>query len=579
MHRTASLDARAVARRALQVAFFITLSFLLVACSDGASAPPPPPASVAQVVVTPAAPSLEPGETLTLTPHAIDNAGVEIPGRAVAWSSTEPDVATVTQAGVVTAMSFGTATIRATIDGKIGVSNVTVILDPVASLAMNVSQADLHVGATQTLVPIAKDINGRVLNGRAVVWSTSNPGAVSVNYAGLVTAIQVGTSVVTATVEGFSASATVSVTPAPVASVIINPTTFVIEVGEQKQLQAFVRDPLGNVIPGRQVLWTVDAATVRITQDGLVTGLRNGYVTVFATTDGITGAIGGTIANPPPYDFDLVYSRLDPLGQSELFVLQLGTGTAPTKLNAGSVSRTPTASPDGSRVAFAVSMQDLTTGQWIHDIFAVDRNGMNMKRLTSDDGYDEWPEWSPLGDRIVYQHYDPQGRSDIWVMKADGTEQVNLTSDLFSGAYRSNPTWSRDASRIAFAMTYSDGVGTTNALWVMNADGSAKRELTNTQSGFDNSPSWSPDGNRLAFVRYYNYEADITILDLNSGAMSRITLPGQEANPSWSPDGSLIAFTSGSALYTVEPNGTNLRLRSLDPSWGGGVAPTWISRH
>jgi len=66
---------------------------------------------------------------------------------------------------------------------------------------------------------------------------------------------------------------------------------------------------------------------------------------------------------------------------------------------------------------------------------------------------------------------------------------------------------------------------------------------------------------------------------VNSGTTTRIPFPGIDANPSWSPDGKLIAFTSGMALYTMHPDGSNVRLRTADPSWGGGVAPAWISKY
>ena len=112
----------------------------------------------------------------------------------------------------------------------------------------------------------------------------------------------------------------------------------------------------------------------------------------------------------------------------------------------------------------------------------------------------------------------------------------------------------------------------------MNADGSNKRQLTSTLSGFDAGPTWSPDGARIAFARYYGYEDDITIINISTGELSRIHLEGIEANPAWSPDGELIAFTSGNGVYTMRPDGSRVRLRTVDPSVGGGIAPSWIAR-
>lgn len=278
--------------------------------------------------------------------------------------------------------------------------------------------------------------------------------------------------------------------------------------------------------------------------------------------------------------YDLVYYRLSGTGVSEIFILEPGGWLPPARINAGTVSRSPTPSPDGGRIAFAVSMEVLGTGDRIDDLFAVDRDGRNMQRLTSAAGYDDSPAWSPAGGRIAYHHWETGGRSDIWVMNADGTNPVNLTADMHASGFRRAPAWSRDGTRIAFSQSEFGPDGTTASIWIMNADGTNKRRLTATLTGFDNAPTWSPDGIHLAFNRYYGTDGDITIIDSNTGATSRLALEGLQVGASWSPDGSLIAFTqSGSGnIYTVRPDGTHLRLRTVEPAWGGGLAPAWITR-
>jgi Tol biopolymer transport system component len=147
-----------------------------------------------------------------------------------------------------------------------------------------------------------------------------------------------------------------------------------------------------------------------------------------------------------------------------------------------------------------------------------------------------------------------------------------------AGPFRSQPSWSRDGSRIAFAQSETTPTGTLASIWIMDADGSNKRQLTNTLTGFDASPTWSPTGSHIAFVRYYDHEPDITTLNITTGELNRIQIAGIQANPAWSPDGFLIAFTTGNGVYTMQPNGTKVRLRTVDQSWGGGIAPSWISR-
>jgi Tol biopolymer transport system component len=472
----------------------------------------------------------------------------------------------------------GSAVVHARLDGKSGSATVEVSAVPVASLELDALQVTVAEGQSRTLVAIAKDASGGILHGRPFSWTSQDPTIATIDESGRLTGILAGSTSVTATSAGHSATAHVTVTLVPVASISVSPSTPVIEIGEQRQLQVIVKDAQGNLLEGRQVQWSLDNANASITPGGVLTGLRNGYVTVTAASEGVSTSIGGTIVEPIQYDWDLLYHRANLAGESELFTLSLSGGSVPFRLNAGTVSRGATGSPDGLRVAFAVSMTDLI-GERIDDLFAVDRNGMNMKRLTTAAGIDDSPDWSPAGGRIAWVHWEIDGRSDIWVMNPDGTGQVNLTADMPATGIRREPAWSRNGTRIAFAQFENGPNGTTASIWIMNADGSGKQQLTSTLTGFDASPTWAPGGQEIAFTRYYAGEPDITVVDVNAGTLRRITLAGSEAGPAWSPDGSMIAFTmNGQSIYTMRPDGGQLRLRTMDPTWGGGLAPAWINR-
>jgi TolB protein len=333
------------------------------------------------------------------------------------------------------------------------------------------------------------------------------------------------------------------------------------------------------------VTWSVDNRDAAgITSSGLLWGIAPGYVTVTATCEGKTFSVAATIENGEldPLEYDLLYYRNTSDAWGELMILGTTGNAAPIRLNAGNVSRMPTASPDGQRIAFAVSMKELGTNAQIDDIYAVDRNGMNMKRLTSEPGVDAEPAWSPKGDRIAYRRLDlVTGLSSIWVMDADGANKVNLTEAL-EGAYSVGaPSWSPDGNRIAFSTVTRNG--TRSAIWTMNADGSDQQQRTSSMEGFDTEPSWSAGGTQIAFSRIFAGDRDIAILTLASGSVQRLALPGAQWHPAWSPDGGHIAYwqpagPTVTGIYTMRTDGSNVRLHTLDPSWGGGFNPSWIRR-
>ncbi len=134
------------------------------------------------------------------------------------------------------------------------------------------------------------------------------------------------------------------------------------------------------------------------------------------------------------------------------------------------------------------------------------------------------------------------GAADIYVMNADGSGQMRLTSDA---ADDSAPSWSPDGSRIVFQSFRN---GNFYQVYVMNADGSGQVNLTNTAAS-DGDPSWSPDGTRIAFASDRDHAGfkSLYVMNSNGSNQQRLTLSAANANdmqPVWSPDGSKIAFTS-----------------------------------
>ncbi|MDJ0952276.1 MAG: S-layer homology domain-containing protein [Acidimicrobiia bacterium] len=162
----------------------------------------------------------------------------------------------------------------------------------------------------------------------------------------------------------------------------------------------------------------------------------------------------------------------------------------------------------------------------------------------------EWPKWSPDGSEIAFG-----ADGDIWVMNADGSNKRNLTGGV--GWTNHHPTWSPDGSMIAFGAIrdpftniWVDG---DYNIWVMDADGSGQLQLTD-RPGWEHRPMWSPDGSKIAFVTGQD-SLQIWVMDVDGGNQRQLTAePGYAAHgASWSPDGSRIAYTRYEDVMEGEP--------------------------
>jgi Tol biopolymer transport system component len=158
-----------------------------------------------------------------------------------------------------------------------------------------------------------------------------------------------------------------------------------------------------------------------------------------------------------------------------------------------------------------------------------------------------WFSWARDGTRLAYAAYTlehPRWLSDVYVVRP-GSEPVRLTTSGRAFA----PVWAADG-RIVFAETVEGSALPEVGIWVMNDDGSDRRELLHAAQGVMNTPtSFTPDG-KLAFTRLtftgaesgFPFDSSIHTLDLSSGDVS--LLAEQASDPAFSPDGGLVAFAS-----------------------------------
>jgi alpha-tubulin suppressor-like RCC1 family protein len=225
------------------------------------------PVAVATVEVTPTAAALQVGGTRQLTAVPKDEAGNVLTGRTVLWSSSAPTVATVSATGTVTAIGGGAATITASIGGRTATAAITVRM-PVATVEVTPSTATVVVGGTQQLTAVLKDAAGGTLIGPTVTWSSSVPAVATVSSTGFVAAVAVGTVTITATSEGRSATAVLTIVPSPVTqqSTISVGTVNVCGLATTGAAYCWGRNNYGQVGDGTQV----DRSTPTAVSGGLV---------------------------------------------------------------------------------------------------------------------------------------------------------------------------------------------------------------------------------------------------------------------------------------------------------------------
>ena len=205
------------------------------------------------------------------------------------------------------------------------------------------------------------------------------------------------------------------------------------------------------------------------------------------------------------------------------------------------------------KIAF-VSIRDNLYGE----IYIMNADGTNQMRLTDDTFGSTNPSLSSDGSKIVFESQREGGSPQIYVMNADGSNETRLTSPPFN-SYQ--PSFSGDGSKIAFA---SDRSGVSE-IYVMNADGSNQTRLTNTPL-FSYYPSFSPDGSKIAFTSLRDGTIQIYIMNADGTNQTRLTnIPAFASNPSFSSDGSKIAFISDTEIYVMNIDGSNQTRLTFSP--------------
>jgi uncharacterized protein YjdB/alpha-tubulin suppressor-like RCC1 family protein len=281
---------------------------LVIEAPASGAAQVPAPAAVATVTVAAVSRPLDIGGTAQLAATVKDAKGKPLTDRTVVWSTSAPEVATVTSSGLAMAIGQGAATITAGSEGKSGTVKLTVNgPPPVASVALAPATLVLVEGQTGTLAATVIDEKRNQVE-RPVAWTSSDPDVARVTD-GVVAAVAEGAATITAQAEGKSATARVTVKAAPpavvpVAAIALTATDRSVKVGATITWTAQARDAKGNVLPDRPIGWTSADPKVATVAGGIITGVAAGKTEVRAEIDGKQKSEKITVeaapAPPPP---------------------------------------------------------------------------------------------------------------------------------------------------------------------------------------------------------------------------------------------------------------------------------------
>jgi|CXWL01.1.fsa_nt_gi TolB protein len=170
------------------------------------------------------------------------------------------------------------------------------------------------------------------------------------------------------------------------------------------------------------------------------------------------------------------------------------------------------------------------------EIYLMDYDGRNQRRITAHKSISLSPAWSPLGDRIAYTSFFSGAPALYLVDVASGAKSPLVTD----GDFNSSPAISPDGTKVAFSRSQ----GGNPEIYVADIDGKNLRQLT-FSSGIDTNPAWSPTSREIAFTSSRAGSPQIYVMDAEGANPRRITFEGDyNDGAAWNPDGTALAYAT-----------------------------------
>ncbi len=563
-----------------------------VQVGGGAGAPPPAgqvgvPAVASTAValrIDPNSVLLLPSEDARLVVTFLQADGSPAAPLPVTWRSLNETVASVGPDGTVVGISAGQGVVEArTATGLVARAFVQVATAP---FAFGVEVLSLEPGQQDTVPVVVPSQGNRRVATRWLTWTSTNPTVVSVTPLGVAMGVSQGRAEIFA--SGFGQTARLPVVVhRPVEQMTVSPPQGMITVtvngSAAVSAEALAGD--GTAVPEAPFTWRLsdtsvasyDAASkqlrgkkigrTRLTVQGPGRGLEASW-----TVEVVAGGLAlrpSRLGLLPGERKSLTASSVTERGEA----LGPATGVQYVSLNpavatvddqgrvqgvvpghASIVGTTPWGRSDTAEVYVQRELVVTSTRRGnVSNLFVLDRAAPNqLVPLSSDSTATEADAaWSPDGSRIAYVT-DRDGNAEIYVMNADGSGVRRLTN---TAAVEGSPSWTPDGNRIVFASNAArTGTGTFH-IWIMDADGSNARQLTDGPFS-DFQPAVSPDGRTIAFATDRDHDYNIYLMDLDGSNQRQFTrAPAPETNPVW--------FSDGRLAYLLQEPGRTLTSRVM----------------
>jgi uncharacterized protein YjdB len=496
------------------------------------------------------------GGTDVLGPEDAETLSVRVPSQnnreirgGVQWQSADTTVASVDSTGVARARAPGRTEIVMRGFGQERRAALLVHRLPMRLVVTPKPVAEpmqVPLRAARQFTAVAQAADSTPIPEVRIAWAVGDTARAGFDRArGTLTARDTGATTLTASLRGFEPVVWhVQVVPGLLG---LDRTRIGLRLGEHATLSASLRDDENKVLGPAGVEWSSDHPDVAAVSGGEVRGMSPGHAVVTAAAPWGKRVTADVFVTA---DLLVASNRSGAFGIYQLRSESPDT-LLPLPVDGGGVQATR--SPDRTRIAYS------STKAGSPDLYVMDADGRNPRRITTDPGSEGEPVWTPDGTRLVYTSTPAGAPSQIVSVRADGTDPRPLTSS--AGGNRA-PDISPDGRRVVFIST-RDG---NPEIYEVELAGGEARRLTKTGDR-EASPRFLPTGDLIYVL---DTGSTARIMRLAAGGATA-PLPVLEIDQpvialDVSPDGERIAYVAGKVAEAGKGKSQlSLRIQPLAP--------------